>query len=155
MVGGTVGLEMPCSNPGAVWTSAALNKPSSRAGPDRCSAAARGDSRGWGSGTGARDQRKGRLNRALQPGDLLAPSGVSQGDLPCLSPQLPLFRTRATTPAMPSILMPSLVLALAGELCGTSTWLWSGIPSLRGEKASGEPNSLYLWITTAAFNSLE
>lgn len=87
--------------------------------------------------------------------DLLAPSGVSQGDLPRLSPQLPLFRTRATTPAMPSILMPSLVLALAGELRGTSTRLWSGIPSLRGEKASGEPNSLYLWITTAAFNSLE
>lgn len=37
----------------------------------------------------------------------------------------------------------------------TSTQLRPGMPSLQGEKVSRELNSLYLWITTAAFNSLE
>lgn len=41
------------------------------------------------------------------------------------------------------------------ELHTRSTQLWPDMPSPQGEKASGEPNSLYLWITTAAFNSLE
>lgn len=30
-----------------------------------------------------------------------------------------------------------------------------GMPSLQGEKVSRESNSLYLWLSTAAFNSLE
>lgn len=43
----------------------------------------------------------------------------------------------------------------SGELHTMSTQLWPGMPSPRGEKASGELNSLYLCVTTAAFNSLE
>lgn len=97
-----MGLEMPCSNPGAVWTSAALNKPSSRAGPDRCSAAARGDLRGWGSGTGARDQRKGRLNRALQPGETSWPpvesvKGISPVCPHSSEPEPPPLRCQASS----------------------------------------------------------
>lgn len=60
---------------------------------------------------------------------------------------------------MPSICMSGPRAAPGRDHCMSystmSTQLRPGMPSLQGEKVSRDSNSLYLWITTAAFNSLE
>lgn len=86
-------------------------------------------------------------------------SGAGTQHLPCLCPQLPHRRNRVTIPAMPSICVSGPRAASGRDhrmsYNTMSTRLRPGMPSLQGEKVSRESNSLYLWITTAAFNSLE
>jgi len=65
---------------------------------------------------GMREAGTSRPNCSLQPGDLLAPSTISQGQRNSVSHVCPCSRTRATVPALPSIHVPGLALAPAGTM---------------------------------------
>lgn len=112
-----------------------------------------------------RTSGKAPPNCSLKAGDLLVPSRIAQGQEHGISYVCP-HSSCAAEPKPLSLPCRGHSICVPNPSAGTGGRLWGdlhamgarlqpGMPSLRGEKVSREPNSLYLWITTAAFNSLE
>lgn len=112
-----------------------------------------------------RTSRKAPPNCSLKAGDLLVSSRIAQGQEHGISYVCP-HSSCAAEPKPPSLPCQGHSICMPDPSAGTGWGPWSdlhamgarlqpGMPLPRGEKASREPNSLYLWITTAAFNSLE
>lgn len=151
---GACGARNAPQNPRGVWPSAALNKPCVRAGHGGGGYGRRGHLHPcWGP---AGRQTK-LLPAAWGPPGLQCHQPGGQGD--SISHVCPRSSHAAEAEPHPC--------HAERPLTGPRRWLWQGpsgelntrlrpgMASPQGEKAPGEPNSLYLWITTAAFNSLE
>lgn len=144
-------------NPRVVWPSAALNKPSIRAGHgSKWRGAQEAGTPAVVLGTSGKADRIApcRLGTSWPPAASVRGRETAS---PTSVPAAPMQQNQSNCPchAKHPCAWPPRWPGPLGELHTVSTQLWPGMLSPRGEKASGELNSLYLCVTTAAFNSLE